>query len=422
MTILTLPPRDGLQVALRVLRTRKWTVLATLVVVMALMGAYLMLVGRTYTASTSLQVAVIGAEPAPTMRTGVASVDMTTEIDLVRSGEAAKRTVEKVGGTLTVEQLIEGVRVVADPLGTVLTISWTADDPEKARLISATHAESYLQVRKELVLERAKAVMAELDTQIGDLQRQLASVPGDSASEASTRQVLTSRIGALTQRRAALLGYDAPTGRVVTSPELAELVVGPSRVLYMASAAALGLILGLALAVVREQMDHRVRGPRHLAQIIAAPVWSADVTGAGDLRWFGGAHLATIVGRDRGTPALVIGSTEKESPYLLAAYRAAQGEVRPDQRVVLLDLDGPRAELIRALADVDHVVIAPNPDMPKEEVRQLADQIDLSGTELIGAFHLLPEAPMKGADIRDIGEVGEATTARHRGEGAHGIR
>ncbi|MDO4258546.1 MAG: hypothetical protein Q4C87_03385 [Actinomycetaceae bacterium] len=417
MNILTLPPHDGPQVVARIISTRWRTLLLTVIAAVALMAIYLVVAGRVYTASTSLQLAVLGTEPSPTQRTtATSSIDMTSEMELVRSGAAAQLTVDEIGSGLTTQQIVENIDVNANPLGTVLTISWTDPNPDLARRISSVHAQSYLEVRRGLVAQRAEAIGAELDAELTARQEELATLSGDDASVAARRDSVLAAISSLQTRKASLLGYSAPLGRVVTSDSDIELVEGPSRATFLAGAAGLGLVLGFVGIMLRERYDHRVRGPRHLAQVVAGPVWGADLSGQGEMRWYSAAHLATLVGRDRGIPALVIGSTEMEAPFLLAAYRAAQGAVRPDQRVVLIDLDGPREDLIRALASVDHVVVAPSAHMRKEDVRQLVDQIDLSGCELIGAFFLPRDGRKGNTDFQDLAQEAPRRAPAHARE------
>lgn len=406
MKILTLPPQDGPEVVARVLSVRWRTILLTSIVVVAAVAGYLAVVGRSYTATTQVQLAVIGAEPASSQRARAGGLDMTTELDLARSGEAAARTVGAVGGGLTTQQVIKRIGLDADLNSTVLSISWTDRDPDRARAVAAAHAASFLEVRRLLATERVKEITDAINAEIKSSEEALADLPQsvvDQRPDLRARsEVLRTTIASLTTRRATMLGYDASVGRVVTSESEVELIAGPPRLSYLGGAAGAGIFLGLLLALVRERADRRVRGPRHLAEIVAAPVWSPDLSDQGDLRWFGAARLASLVGRDKGTPALLVSSSAPETRYLLAAYRSAQGDVRPDRRVVLIDLDSPRAEVLRSLANVDHVAIAPSARMSKQDVRQLVDQIDLSGAELIGAFHL-PEASRGGdVDMRDI--------------------
>ncbi len=391
MKILILPPQDGPQVVLRVLKTRWITIVSTIVASLTLVTGWLLVTGHTYTATTGVEIVAVNSDPSAVLNGNSASV-IASEVGLVRSGETASKAATQLGDGITAAEILEGIAVSAKTEGKVISISWTDKDPDRAQRISSAVAEAYLVVRGELVLKRAEAITQIIDQQILAQERELAALTGDSADTAARRETLRSAMQALTSRKAELIGLEAPAGRIITSNDVSGLVRGPSRVAYLAAAAGGGLFLGLALALVREKLDQRVRGPKHLAEIINAPVWCADLSERGEMRWFGAARMATLIGKDQGSTALIVSSSDAEAPLLVAAFTDAQSDLSVNRHLQILDLDGPRADLLRALAGIDLVAIAPGPGIPKEDVAQLVDQIDLSGCQLTGAFYIPHDA------------------------------
>lgn len=414
MTLLTLPPSAGPQVVKRVLHTRWRTFTITFFIVLLLSAAAVTVIPRQYTASNTVQITPLGVETPVPSRSG--SVDMTTEVELVRSAKTASNALEQLGPGWVLEDLMENVSVSADPLGAVLEISWTDPDPDRARAASAALANSYLQVRAELSRLRAQALRESLDTQIEGHKEELKSITEMSPSAQGQRDAIFSAITTLVSRRATLENYNAPAGQIITPDTAVPLTVGPSRVKIIAASLLSGIFLGLLLVLLREKTDSRIRDAAQLAEIVAAPVWGPDLTGEGAVRWYGAARMAVLAGKGRGRAALIIDSTEPEASLLISAVADANSDQGNGEPLTVIDLHAPRESVLRALADVGHVSIAPGINMPRAEVHQLVDQIDSSGCQLIGAFILPPKYYADGKDM--MGVTADSTSGAN--EDAHG--
>lgn len=400
MTLLTLPPSAGPQVVKRVLHTRWRTFTITFFVVLLVSALAVTFIPRQYTASNTVQITPLGVETPVPSRSG--SVDMTTEVELVRSAKTASNALEHLGSGWVLEDLMENVSVSADPLGAVLTISWTDTDPDRARAASAALANAYLQVRAELSRLRAQALRESLDIQIEGHKEELKSITESSPSAQGQRDAIFSALTTLVSRRATLENYNAPAGQIITPDTAVPLVVGPSRVKIVIASLLSGIFLGLLLVLLREKTDSRIRDAAQLAEIVAAPVWGPDLSGEGAVRWYGAARMAVLAGKDRGRAALMIDSTEPEAGLLISAVADANADQGNGEALTVIDLHTPRESVLRALADVGHVSIAPGIHMPRAEVHQLVNQIDSSGCQLIGAFILPPKYYADGKDMMGV--------------------
>lgn len=388
MNILTLPPVDGPQVIARILRTR-WRNIAVSVIVMLIAAAGAIAVhGPDYTATTGVQVAAVSVDPISTTKNGSPSVDTISELSVARSGSTAEKASAALNGEISAREILDNVAVSASASGSIITIQWTDKDADRARRVVTAVANAFLETRSELILERVKAISTEISAEIEDHERSLARVTGDSPAEQAKRESLRASISALSNRLANLVGFAAPSGRIITPDSAVPLIQGPSKKHYFAGAVAIGIFVGLILSLLRERLDPKVRNAAQLAHIISSPVWSADNRESKQLRWFGAARMATLIGKERGALALLVGSSEQEAALLISALSAAQIDLRPDRHIRVLDLDGPRAELLRSLTDIAQVVIAPSPSMKTSDISQLVDQIDLSGCVLSGAFYI----------------------------------
>lgn len=415
MTLLTLPPSAGPQVVKRVLHTRWRTFIITFFVVLLLSAVAVTVIPRQYTASNTVQITPLGVETPVPSRSG--SVDMTTEVELVRSAKTASNALEHLGSGWVLEDLMENVTVSADPLGAVLEISWTDPDPARARAASAALAKSYLQVRAELSRLRAQALRESLDAQIEGHKEELKKITETTPSAQGQRDAIFSAITTLVSRRATLENYNAPAGQIITPDTAVPLIVGPSRVKTIAASLLSGIFLGLLLVLLREKTDPRIRDASQLAEIVAAPVWGPDLSGEGAVRWYGAARMAVLAGKDRGRAALIIDSTEPEAGLLISAVADANADQGNGEPLTVIDLHAPRESVLRALADVGHVSIAPGIFMPRAEVYQLVSQIDSSGCQLIGAFILPPKYYADGKDMVGVsaGAEGDADAADSEG-------
>ncbi|WP_175954798.1 hypothetical protein [Schaalia sp. Marseille-Q2122] len=400
MTLLTLPPSAGPQVVKRVLHTRWRALIITFFVVLLTSALAVTLIPRQYTASNTVQITPLGVETAAPSRSG--SVDMTTEVELVRSAKTASNALEHLGSGWVLEDLMENVSVSADPLGAVLTISWTDTNPDRARAASAALAKAYLQVRAELARLRAQALRESLDTQIEKHQEELKNITDSSPSAQGQRDAIFSAITTLVSRRATLENYNAPAGQIITPDTAVPLIIGPSRVKIIAASLLSGVFLGLLVVLLREKTDPRIRDAAQLAEIVAAPVWGPDLTGEGAVRWYGAARMAVLAGKEHGRAALIIDSTEAEAELLMSAVADANDDQGNGEDLLVIDLHAPREKVLRSLAFVGHVSIAPGIHMPRAEVRQLVDQIDSSGCHLIGAFILPPKYYADGKDMMGV--------------------
>ena len=400
MTLLTLPPSAGPQVVKRVLHTRWRAFIITFFVVLLLSALAVTVIPRQYTASNTVQITPLGVETPVPSRSG--SVDMTTEVELVRSAKTAANALENLGSGWVLEDLMENVSVSADPLGAVLTISWTDSDPDRARAASAALATSYLQVRAELSQLRAQALRESLDAQIENHREELKNITESSPSAQGQRDAIFSAITTLVSRRATLENYNAPAGQVITPDTAVPLIVGPSRVKVIAASLLSGIFLGFLLVLLREKIDPRIRDAAQLAELVSAPVWGPDLTGEGAVRWYGAARMAVLAGKERGRAALIIDSTEAEANLLISAVADANADQGNGEDLLVIDLHAPREKVLRSLAYAGHVSIAPGIQMPRAEVRQLVDQIDSSGCTLIGAFILPPKYYADGKDMMGV--------------------
>lgn len=239
---------EGLVGLLRVLRER-WLIVLGVIVICAGLAAYRHERGaKTYTATASvvfqsgtlsesaLQVAAsTGPEPVR---------EADTEVLVAHSPEVANGVGERLKSRLSTGDLLEAVKVEANPDANVLSmIAATGSPRESARLANA-FAEEYIAFK-------TRSELAEVESAQRSLQRQLDSLPEGSAERTTVEQSLQrlSSLRAVAGGSATIIGRATPP----TSPSGSSL----------STSVVVGLLIGIALAFslvfLIESLDRRVK-------------------------------------------------------------------------------------------------------------------------------------------------------------------
>ena len=203
---------------LSVVWRRKWIVVATTILLVAVTYAYASTQEKVYVASSKLLI----AQPGDTQTfdaVQAAQVAARTYGSVLTGPNIAALVSEELGGTPSANRLEKSVSAEPVPETQLLRLTVEADDPELVKRIADTYAEVFTaHVRRELT----------------------------------------------------------PVTKVtVTVADAATVPRGPARPkpkLYAAVAFVLGLALGLALAGLRERLDRRLRTVEDLEELVSAPV------------------------------------------------------------------------------------------------------------------------------------------------------
>lgn len=275
---------------LAVLRRRKVTIIATVVLVVVASIAYSLLQTPQYRGTAevllqrqSTQDIVAGVVEQTNAQNETQRVQ--TEIEVMRSRSVEDAVRDELG-------YVPNVSVSAKGETSVVTVSATDTDPERAAEEANTYASTFITSRRDAnvaELERAVEVLngqvQELDRQVEEAdqrvaaaEEQLAGVPEDDPSFGTlvaardqavadrddlTASLQTQRSG-LTERLGQLqLSLNAARvdggGRVVSFADVPESPFAPDPIRNGALAVVLGLLLGAGIAFLRDYLDDRVR-------------------------------------------------------------------------------------------------------------------------------------------------------------------
>lgn len=241
---------------------RRWRVVAAVVVVCVLIAlALAYLLPRSYTATAVVTVNAINAnvEASP----NATDISMATEQALAHSRTVIEKAGERLHRDDDPRDLAEQVSVTAPADAQVLQIDATAGSAKEAADLANAVAGSYLQVRRTTVAKDVKAQLANVDKRIASLRR-----AGGKGKKASAGSESTNELSYLLERRSQLVTAPDDPGHIVTQALPPRSTSSPGPVIFGAGGLAVGLVAGVALALVRERTDRRIRGADRLATIV----------------------------------------------------------------------------------------------------------------------------------------------------------
>jgi succinoglycan biosynthesis transport protein ExoP len=259
------------------LRRRWWILLVGALIGLAGAAAFTAVQPRTYTSTTSVLVRAIGPDLNPTVK-----VNLDTEAQVVRSMVVANRAKALMNVPDSPQSLLEGVSVTVPPNSQVLIVSYEAGDPEKARNGSHAFTQAYLDLRVDVARREMDTQISALRQQITEVSNQLTVVAGriaalpanspDRQRAEADRSVLTNQLAALNGRLSPLLATQMDPGSIISDAALPTSPSSPNRLLNLASGFGAGLLLGIALALLLDRLDTRVRRGRDIAERLGVPV------------------------------------------------------------------------------------------------------------------------------------------------------
>jgi Mrp family chromosome partitioning ATPase len=229
----------------RVLREQWWLIAVCLLVSAAAAVAYAETRPRDYqaTARLLLQQDNPGSLIAGTPGTFVDPVrQATTDQQLATSGAVAARVAERLHLGPRAGAAFSGVAASVAPDSSVLTITDRSRNPRLAARVANGFAAEYIAFRQETSQQR-------LGKALRTIGRKVRSAP--RADRAALRAQLA-------KARLAIAG-NGPDAQVVQRASVPTATVGPRISHKLAVGLLFGLLLGIALAVLRDRLDPRVK-------------------------------------------------------------------------------------------------------------------------------------------------------------------
>lgn len=269
---------------LATLKTRKWTVLLVLFLVVA--SALIFSYQQTPLYESTARLLVKGV---PTDASGyVQPPNLETEAEIVASQPVASLVIDELRLDVTPATLIDRLRVQpAAEIAQVLQLSYTSPDPTIAAEVPNSFASKYIEYKRDQAQEALELGRQAVEEQLEPVQEQLADiarrlnspeVQGNGALRITLeneRSTLIARLGVLQQRVddfETRQPIDLAGGEIIQSASVPTDAASPDHIKNGLLAGFLGLVLGIALAFLRERLDDRLRGRSEIERAVGAPV------------------------------------------------------------------------------------------------------------------------------------------------------
>lgn len=247
-------PDGAFEDALRVLRRRKFAVIAAIVSVPLAAFLFSMTQEERYTSTATLlfESTTVTADP---------SREAATNAELAGLPIIAVRTAEKLGSGFSAGQILSSVSIGSgDEMANITKISATSESPERAARIANAYSEAYIVFRREAEQSQVKRAIALIEQTLEGLSpEESAGIQGqslrDRLNELEVKQVLQTGGTELVQ-----------PAEIPTSPS------SPKTKRNVIVGFVVGFILAFALAALLERIDRRVRTVEELEDLFGLPI------------------------------------------------------------------------------------------------------------------------------------------------------
>ena len=254
---------------LRLLRRRKAIVVLTVVVLMGVVLAYSLLQTPKYTATAKVLLQSSGAPPQlnSSVTTVLQPSDIQTQIDVMTSPPVQAAVRQQVGSAPSVSATAEGQKDIID-------VAATSPDRQQAASIANAYANAYVDFRRTQAVnsllsaaQQIQAKVSSLDQQIAALNAQVAHAP--SSQQGAINQTVIPQRNALSDQESAFKtqlaqlqvnsAVETGAAQVIAPAAVPSSPSSPLIVRNVLLAGLLGIILGIALAFLRDYLDDSVR-------------------------------------------------------------------------------------------------------------------------------------------------------------------
>ncbi|MBW3626294.1 MAG: polysaccharide biosynthesis tyrosine autokinase [Actinobacteria bacterium] len=347
------PLDDSEEIELRdylaVLRRRKWSVLVSVAVVVLAAVAVSLVQTPVYEASAEVLLQPRSSEEifspdADQVQFRVDQTRVNNAVAVMKSRSVREAVAAELGKE-------PDVTIRPQEVSDVVTISAESTDPAEAANVATTYAQTYIASRRQALVDDLLAASEEVQAKVDDIERQINDLDAaitdidrrigeaDLASErqalqaerqrlegdnAAVRQTLQNQRNAYAEQldRLQLARNLTQTGgaQLVSAAAEPTTPVRPKPVRNAVLALVVGLMLGVAVAFLREHLDDTVKGKDDLNRVLPG----LTVLGL----------IPAVAGwKDRATPRVV--SVSDPTSQVAEAYRSLRTSVQ------FLSLDDP---------------------------------------------------------------------------------
>lgn len=263
----------SLPVVLSKIAARRWIVITSALLLFGLSG----LVGRLwpmeYVATSVVTVSPITITPFTSTPVNQ-QINIETERNVVSSTSVASAAARSLADAPSAATLLQSLQVTSPPDSQVLRISYKDPSAGRAALVADAFANAYLRYRSASADDLAQKIIKRTQDRIDELT---AALPKETTAQTASQVAsIQQQILTLREQQRQLSSVALNPGQVIGPADVPSSSSSPKLALFLAGGGALGILLGLVLALLREQTDRRVRRPDRLADALHGEVVVRD--------------------------------------------------------------------------------------------------------------------------------------------------
>ena len=358
---------DGVRGYLRVLARRKWVIILTLLLVTSA-AVYLSLRQQPlYSASAdvlikhqNLAAGLTGVQDFSTVYEDAARIG-ETQARLAHTPTVATRVVDAAGITgTTADEVLASSTVTSDPSSDLLHFEVIWNDPDAAKQLATAYAAEFVRYRQELDTTSLTAARKELEDRIEQLRE-----------DGFKRTKLYEGLIETEQQLRTMVALQSSNASI-SQPATEATQVQPQPIRNGILGFALGLLLGIGLAFLREALDTRVRSASEVGNVLGLPllvrlpepprrlrdknrlVMLEDPRGVQAEAFRMLRTNLEFANLERGAELIVITSALEREGKSTTVANLGVALARSGRRVVVVDLDLRRPMLARFFGLEDH--------------------------------------------------------------------
>ena len=264
---------------------RQWWVLLQAVVVVGAGAAFMAsrIPPNPYQATATFLVKPDSTDPT----SGVTNMStfLSTDKRLLTSEGVAAEVARRLGGGRTADQARGSIKVFSDASVSAIAIVAFGPDPETPVLTANTFANVFIETQANQRTTALRTRATQLDDQVKTLDDRITQLTKDLAAQtgagADTTALLAAKEAAIRQYSTVADQQQQVLTALAIQPSLAELIE-PAKVPFQAPTpsvpvrgalgAVMGLVFGVAVAVIRELLDDKLRSPEDASRLADANV------------------------------------------------------------------------------------------------------------------------------------------------------
>jgi receptor protein-tyrosine kinase len=259
-----------------ILWRERYVILASVVVMVVLAAAYAFTAAKTYQATAILQVNVTTATPGTSDTTAAnQALAQNYATLLVSSGFLEQVRPQINGGKMSLDSLKSHVSANAN--SALVVVHATGSSPQQAQRIAQDVINGFLTSLQSGASNRTSQLQVQLQQQVATLSAQITALSAKASTPAAIQQINSLKAArlALINQNATLVANGLAQGTSATesaAPVASSTPISPKKPLDLVAGLLLGLLLGVAVAWLRQRVRPAVHSADEVTALVNVPL------------------------------------------------------------------------------------------------------------------------------------------------------